>query len=206
MHTHNWFAWAAIGLGQLGILMALRGPIARWVRKVKRRRGGVYLWRVDHHQNRARRVNGYVGETVSFYFRSRQHMGMSRFDAVTGQVVKGKGPGVPMVKVPAQPWSDLNPVMHKVIKLPWWLCWKWVLRPLETLVILCTWPVYNDAKNRWNPRRVSKGLAQAQRATRESGGLTYTIKAQSQHALGWVIRAAGVLVMLTGVVGWAVTR
>jgi hypothetical protein len=182
MHTHNWFAWAAIGLGQLGILMALRGPIARWVRKVKRRRGGVYLWRVDHHQNRARRVNGYVGETVSFYFRSRQHMGMSRFDAVTGQV------------------------MHKVIKLPWWLCWKWVLRPLETLVILCTWPVYNDAKNRWNPRRVSKGLAQAQRATRESGGLTYTIKAQSQHALGWVIRAAGVLVMLTGVVGWAVTR
>jgi hypothetical protein len=197
----------AILAGVLALFTALGArPARKWYRKCKRRRGGVYLWRVDHHLNRARRVTGYVGETVSFFFRAKQHMGVSRFDPVTGQAVKGRGPGVPMVKVPAQPWSDLNPVMYKVIKLPWWLCWKWVLRPLETLVILCTWPVYNDAKNHWNPRRIPKGLAQAQRATRDAGSLTYVIKAKSQHALGWVIRAAGVLVMLTGVIGYVVTR
>lgn len=188
--------------GVLALFLALSArPLSKWGRKVKRRRGGVYLWRVDHHLNRARRVNGYVGESVSFHLRSKQHMGLSRFDPVTGQAVK-----TGMVKVPAQPWTDLNPVMHKVVKLPWWLCWKWVLRPLETVVILLTWPVYNDAKNRWNPRRIEKGIAKAQRATRDAGGLTYTLKAQGQRALGWVVRAAGVTLMLTGVLGWAVSR
>jgi hypothetical protein len=183
------------------------GPALRkWIQKCKRRRGGVYVWRVDHHERRWRRVNGYVGETVSFYFRSRQHMGASRFDPMTGQVIRGRGPGVPMVKVPAQPWSDLNPVMHKVIKLPWWLCWKWVLRSLETLVILCAWPVYNDAKNHWNPRRIDKGIAKAQRAARDAGGYAYRLQATGAHVVRWVVQGAGVLVLLGGVIGWSVTR
>jgi hypothetical protein len=194
-----------------GALVLLAGAIAyvpfkKWIRKCKRRKGGIYLWKVDHHLNRARRVNGYVGETVNFYLRSRQHMGMSRFDPVTGQVVKGRGPGVAMVKVPAQPWSDLNPIRRDIIKLPWWLCWKWVLRPLETVVILFTWPVYNDAKNHWNPRRIPKSLAQAQRATRDSGGMAYAARTGLAHGVRILVQVAGAVAILAGSYGWMVTR
>jgi hypothetical protein len=192
-----------ISLGSLAavVLVIAWVPLKRWSAKCRRRRGGIYLWRVDHHVNRSRRVTGYVGETVSFYFRARQHLGHSRFDPTTG-----KAKGLTLHRVPAQAWSDLNPVCHKVIKLPWWLCWKWVLRPLETLVILCTWPIYNDAKNHWNPRRIPKSIAKAQRNARDMGGVRYAIKRDVQHAARWLFQAAGVAVIAAGLVGWAVTR
>jgi hypothetical protein len=205
MHTHNVWAWTAIALSSLSISMAFRGPIRKWYKKIRRRRGGVYLWRVDHHLNRMRRVNGYVGETVSFYLRGRQHMGVSRFDPVTGLVARN-GP----VKVPAQPWSDLRPVCHQVIKLPWWLCWKWVLRPLETLVMVCTWPVYNDAKNHWNPRRIPKTVAKAQRASRDAGwNWRMGARAAGAHAVRYLVQAVAAVVILgvvaLGTYGWLVT-
>jgi hypothetical protein len=198
----------AIALGALVLIGAASArPLKRWIKKCKRRRGGVYLWRVDHHRNRARRVNGYVGETVSFYLRSRQHMGVSRFDPVTGQVVKGKGSGMATVKIPAQPWSDLNPKRYDVIKLPWWLCWKWVLRPLETLVMLLTWPVYNDAKNRWNPRRIPKSIAAAQRQAREYGrGVAYTTRVTLAHGARIAVQLGGAALVVVGTYGWIVTR
>ncbi len=202
-----WILYASGALLLVGALGAR--PFKRWVAKCKRRRGGVYLWRVDHHRNRARRVNGYVGETVNFYLRSKQHMGMSRFDPATGRVVKGKGPGVVMVKVPAQPWSDLNPVRKDIIKLPWWLCWKWILRPLETLVMLLTWPVYNDDKNHWNPRRIPKQLAQMQRRSRDNlaaHGMSYRVGVALDHGQRRLFQVAGVLVIILGIVGYAATR
>jgi hypothetical protein len=175
----------------------LRGPGRSWLKKVKRRKGGVYVWRVDHHRNRARRVTGYVGETVSFYFRSRQHMGMSHYAGDTRTAT--------MTRVPSQPWSDLNPRMYKVIPLPWWLCWKWVLRPLETLVILCTWPVYNDAKNRWNPRRVPKSIAQVHRAGRDQGTLTYRASVFAAHLLrSTLITVSIVVTVVIAVIAWKV--
>jgi hypothetical protein len=204
----TWMIYVAGALGVAG-LVAYR-PLKRWVAKCRRRKGGVYVWRVDHHLNRARRVTGYVGETVSFHFRKQQHLGMSRFDPATGQVVKAQRGqrGVAMVKVPAQPWSDLNPVMHKVIKLPWWLCWKWVLRSLETLVILCTWPVYNDAKNRWNPRRIPKNLAKTQRAARDGQAVSYRHRARVglAHAGRIAVQVAGAALIVVGAYGWMVTR
>lgn len=166
-----------------------------WLAKVKRRKGGVYLWRVDHHRNRARRVNGYVGETVSFHFRARQHMGTSHY----GDGTKRMGTAV---SVPSQPWSDLNPKMYRVIKLPWWLCWKWILRPLETLVILATWPVYNDAKNRWNPRRIDRKTARVQRSSRDAGGHMHVTIAHGAR----IIVQLGVFLVLAGLIGWAATR
>jgi hypothetical protein len=185
--------------------MVTSGPVKRWVAKCRRRKGGVYLWRVDHHRNRMRRVNGYVGETVSFFLRSRQHMGISRFDPVTGQVAKN-GP----VKVPAQPWSDLNPVCHQIIRLPWWLCWKWILRPLESLVILVTWPVYNDAKNHWNPRRIPKSVAKAQRAARDAHqGWRTSVTTIGAHTVRYVIQGACAVLVIAvvalGAYGWVVT-
>jgi hypothetical protein len=168
-----------------------------WLAKVKRRRGGVYLWRVDHHLNRARRHTGYVGETVSFYFRSRQHMGTSHYaDGASKRV------GV-AVKVASQPWSDLNPKMYRVIRLPWWLCWKWVLRPLETLVILCTWPVYNEAKNKWNPRRMDRTAARMARSRRDAGMGMNRARVLAYHALRWTLQAASATLLLAGIYLWA---
>lgn len=190
---------STLGALVLGGALAAR-PLKRWIKKCRRRRGGVYLVRVDHHRNRARRVNGYVGETVSFYLRQRQHLGVSRFNPVTGQA------GAP-VKIPSQPWSDLNPVWYQVIPLPWWLCWKWVLRPLETLVMVCTWPVYNDAKNHWNPRRIPKNLAAAQRAAREYGrGVAYTTRVTLAHGARIALQLGGAALVVIGTYGWIVTR
>lgn len=194
----NWTYLLAVVVPGLVLLVTAR-PLKRWYRKVHRRRGGVYLVRCDHHLNRARRVNGYVGETVSHHLRQRQHLGVSRY-GTDGQVVKS---GV--VKVPSQPWSDLNPVWHK-LTLPWWLCWKWVLRPLETVGIGLFWPVYNDAKNHWNPRRIPKSVARAQRHARDMGGMTQNFRVGVMHAARWMVRAAGVLVIATGLIGYAVTR
>lgn len=207
------FLLSALGALVLGGAIAAR-PLKRWIKKCKRRRGGVYLVRVDHHRNRARRVNGYVGETVNFYLRQRQHLGMSRFDPVTGQLVKGSGKGMVMInglalaKIPAQPWSDLNPVWHKVIRLPWWLCWKWVLRPLETLVMLLTWPVYNDAKNHWNPRRIPKGVAQMQRRQRDQSSVAawYAPRVALAHGARIAVQLGGACLIAIGTYGWIVTR
>lgn len=193
---------SVMGVAVLGGALAAR-PLRRWYRKVKRRKGGVYLWRVRHHRNPMRRVNGYVGETVSYYFRSKQHMGTS-FYATPG----GKRTAT-AVKVPAQPWSDLDPVLHKVIPLPWWLCWKWVLRPLETLVMLCTWPVYNVAKNGWNPRRIGKHQAAIQRRERDNlsvHGMAYRAQVGIARAGRIAVQVLGVLLILAGAYGWVVTR
>ena len=190
-------AGAATGTTGAVLVIASR-PLGRWYRKVRRRRGGVYLWRVDHHRNRARRVNGYVGETVSYYFRSRQHMGVSYYSEV------GKGRLSNPVKVPSQPWSDLNPKMYKVIPLPWWLCWKWVLRPLETLVILCTWPVYNDAKNRWNPRRITKSHAASMRRVRDTGGHLLAMRTAGAHLLRRILVGMVLVTICLAAYAWKI--
>ncbi len=138
----------ALVCGVTTLALVLWRPFIKWLRKVRRRRGGVYGYRTRKPSGFGRHW-GYIGETVSFYFRDRDHKGVGR----NGQA--------------AQPWSDLDPKRYTIIKLPWWLCWKWVLRPLETLVMLCTWPVYNDAKNHWNPRRIPKRGAAYQRKMRD---------------------------------------
>jgi hypothetical protein len=189
-----------VGVALLVGLVAYR-PLKKWVKKVKRRKGGVYGYRTRRHDNAFRREWGYIGETVSFYFRDRQHLsGQSHFAAAGGKRLAKPTSG------PAQPWSDLDPVLIKIIKLPWWLCWKWVLRPLETLVILCTWPRYNDAKNHWNPRRVTKSMAKAQRAARDSHTV---IQRVGVTVVSWSRRltmAAGAGVVVIGLAGWMITR
>jgi hypothetical protein len=120
-----------------------------WLRKCKRRRGGVYLVRTRRHGAWWRRENGYVGESVHMISRKQDHLGTGRYGHA------------------AKHWSDLDPIWRYVIRLPWWLCWKWILWPLETLVIWCTWPRYNTAKNRWNPRRIPLAKAKIQRINRD---------------------------------------
>ena len=109
-------------------------------------KGGVYIYRVRKPSAILGwpiigRHFGYVGETVSFWHRDRQHK-------------------------ESQPWSDLNPKCYR-IPLPGW---KPLLLTVETLVILLVWPVYNHKKNLWNPRRIPLSAARRQREARDSGG------------------------------------
>jgi len=191
--------WLILGAFLLLVSAVAYRPLKKWIKKCKRRKGGVYRVKVDHHLNRARRVNGYVGESVSFHFRKRQHLGSSNYDPAGGRRMAAP------VKIPSQPWSDLNPVWTEY-RFPWWLCWKWVLRPAESVVILLTWPVYNDAKNHWNPRRIPKDVAKAQRAARDAGGYAYQAKVAAFHVGRVAFQVAGAALVLVGSYGWIVTR
>jgi len=181
-------------------LIAYR-PLKKWIKKCKRRRGGIYGYRTRRHDNAFRREWGYVGRTVNFYFRNKQHLGHGTHYAPEG----GRRLAVP-VKAAGQPWSDLDPIMVKIIKLPWWLCWKWVQEPLETLVIWLLWPRYNDAKNHWNPRRIPKDLAKRQRMARDNGTL---IQRTRVTVVSWTRRltmSAGAALVVIGLAGWMMTR
>lgn len=91
----------------------------------------------------------YAGETTSFRHRHEQH---TRGDTVR--------------TTPQKPWADLDPRCVLRIPLP---PWKWLLRSVETVLIVLTWPVYNVQKNRWNPRRIPLSTAQRQRYLRDRG-------------------------------------
>lgn len=115
----------------------------------------------------------YVGETFAMERRKGEHLfGSTRY---------GK---------PPQPWSDLKPTRPLVIRLPG--APKWVLHTVETLFILLLWPVYNDRKNRWNPRRIPIYKARAQRAQRDAMGWSFNFR---PTALGTLI-AAGLLLWM----------
>jgi len=92
----------------------------------------------------------YVGETKRRTLRDQQHRyGDRRY------------------QVDPKPWSDREPRQALWIPLP---PWRWLLRSVETLVILALWPVYNVQKNRWNPRRIHPITAIRHRAERDVGG------------------------------------
>lgn len=94
----------------------------------------------------------YVGETISFYHRGKQHL---------------LGGGA--YSVTQKSWSDLDPKCYYIPLLPW----KWLLRAVETITIGLTWPVYNIQKNRWNPRRITPQRARAQRDARDAKSWTW---------------------------------
>ncbi len=129
----------------------------RLIRKWRRRRPGVYAYRARKH-NRTWRHWAYVGESFNPKLRDKCH---------AGRCVHGKR------ECPEQNWYDLDPVQYVIISLPWWLGWKWILKPLETLVILTLWPRYNVSKNRWNPLRIPPYLAALQRTQRERQRLNW---------------------------------
>lgn len=98
----------------------------------------------------------YVGETTSFRHRHEQH---TRGDTVRS--------------TPQKPWADLDPRCVLRIPLP---AWKPLLRSVETVLIVCTWPVYNHRKNLWNPRRIPLHEALRQRQVRDRGGHPLNIR------------------------------
>lgn len=91
----------------------------------------------------------YVGETTAVNLRKVQHL-------------EGGG----FYRHVAKPWADLEPSFY-YLRMP---AKKWVLRSVETLVMLLLWPVYNKQKNLWNPRRIPLQAAKVQRASRDRIG------------------------------------
>lgn len=89
----------------------------------------------------------YVGETVSFRDRHGEH-------------TRGGG----RWKRAAASWSDLDPKCVMRIPLP---KRKGLLRFVETFLITLLAPVYNDAKNKWNIRRISRSSARRMRNRRD---------------------------------------
>ncbi len=165
--------------------------MGRRIRKWKRRKGGIYAWRTRKHAHPTLREWGYVGLTNSFARRARDHKGETAYLQADGTIRAASG----------KPWMDLDPVVYRVIRLPWWLCWHWVMRPLETLVMLALWPRYNDAKNHWNPRRVALSKAKAQRAERAAGGAVYRTKVRTMVFGRHAVQAIGIILILVGVYG-----
>lgn len=178
--------------------------IKRW----RRRRPGVYAWRTDRHYDRTRREWGYVGESVNIGMRDLCHLGTCRHRAKVD--VKQLGSGTTITRTvggcTAKPWTDLRPRRHTVIRLPWWLGFKWVLRPLETLVILALAPRYNHAKNQWNPRRVPLSTQAAQRFERDHETSAYRRKVSLAQFGHRFIQVVGAMCILAGLVGAWITR
>lgn len=106
----------------------MRTP-AQWLRRVRRRKPGVYAYRTDRHQ-KAGREWGYVGESLHLSLRALCHEGRCHHQGC-----------------PPKPWLDLRPRRFVLIRLPWWLGFSWITRSLETLVIQTLRPRYNWAKN-----------------------------------------------------------
>lgn len=120
-----------------------------WLAKVKRRRAGIYLARTRKHRGRGRE-NGYVGRSNNVKLRERCHRGQCSHAGCA-----------------AKPWIDLDPVFHWIVKLPWWLSWRWVQSPIEALCIAVLMPRYNVQLNKQNPRRVTPAEQRRQRAKRD---------------------------------------
>ena len=153
---------------------------AKWWRKCKRRKPGIYLARTLQHLHPTRRENGYVGRSNNVPLRIKQHFGLSRNQQ-------------------PKPWTDLDPVW-RVLRLPWWLGWKWVLAPLELAAILLLLPRYNHQMNLANPRRVPLSVQAQQRAVR--AGLPFPYRSRPALArLGRaVLLSLGSVLVLGGAV------
>lgn len=147
---------------------------------------GVYVWRTRKPAALLGlpffgRHFGYVGETTSIQHRMRQHLGTPS----------------PLDEFPmnGQPWCDLRPKLVLFIGLP---KWKWLLRTVETLVILLLWPVYNHSKNLWNPRRIPKYVAMRQRAARNKRDHRWSMNVRPFHLI--------FLVLLFCLMAYAITK
>jgi len=152
--------------------------------KWRRRRPGIYLVRTRKHAGRTRE-NGYVGLSNHWERRRLDHLGQGRYGTA------------------AKPWTDLDPRWH-VLRLPWWLGFRWTLAPIEFVAIKVLMPRYNVTHNRANPRRVPLAVQRLQRAQRDMGRVSGAARLVAWRPT-WVQVLGGVLV-LAGIVGTVATR
>lgn len=149
----------------------------RWWRKVRARKPGIYWYVTRRHLKPGTEI-GYVGLSNRLDLRALQHV--------------------------TKDWHDLV-VRRRVVKLPWWLGWRWVLDPLETVAILAMHPRYNWLKN---PRKDKVGPI-GQRAERAQRDLMPDVERARIERI-WrglqFARALGVLCLIAAPVGYIITK
>lgn len=138
--------------------------------RARRRRAGIYLARTRKHRGRGRE-NGYVGRSNNVPLRIRQHLGQDS-------------------RHKPKPWADLDP-QWRVLRLPWWLSWKWVQASLEAVAIATLLPRYNHQLNLHNPRRVPLSVQAARRRARDAGVVRRGLSAWAVTAGVLLVGAAG---------------
>lgn len=146
--------------------------------RARRRRPGIYLYRTRRHSGWGTEW-GYGGKSNHLPLRAAQHAATSS-------------------------WFDLV-VWRGQWRLPWWLGWQWVTLSLETIMILVVRPRYNVQKN---PRRnkVNKALQASQRIARDAARASGVRRERSLFSVDLVVRAAAVLMILTGLSGYFLNR
>lgn len=150
------------------------------LRKWRRRQPGIYLERTRKHNNPRKRENGYVGLSNNTHMRKLDHRGLGRYGAK------------------AKPWSDLDPQQH-VLRLPWWLGFRWTMAPIEVLAIRLLLPRYNVMHNRGNFRRVPLVQQHAERALRDLGGPVLRSHRRVLDVETLAVRACGVALLALAV-------
>lgn len=146
----------------------------------RRRHPGVYVFRTRRHGGWGTEW-GYAGKSNHLALRKLQHAD--------------------------KPWSDLV-VYYKAFELPWWLGWQWITLSLETVVIVALRPRYNWQKN---PRLSKVGpcgqmLQRAARDSARSFRLSPARYAPRWSPALWLARSSGALLIVTGLLGWLITR
>jgi len=160
----------------------------KFIRKAKRRNAGVYWYTAKRHLKPGREL-AYVGESWDLKRRNLEH-------------TKGGG----FFKKVAKDWADLEPRQH-TFQVPWWLSWKWVLRSVETLLILVLRPRYNWAKNPYKRHRVGPKEQAVQRQIRDARRAAgIPLDRGPILTANRALVFAGVLVLMVGVVGSIVQR
>lgn len=157
-------------------------------RRARRRTPGIYVFRTRRHARRGTEW-GYAGKSNHLALRRGCHVGTcTRHEGCKG----------------GKPWADLI-VRYWSLRLPWWLGWQWVTLSLETIVIAILRPRYNIQKN---PRRskVPASVQVLQRAARDRAAMAGHPMRLGASPIDLFIRCAAVAIMVTGAVGWLLTR
>lgn len=159
----------------------MRTPAA-YLRSLKRRRPGVYVFRTRRHLDPVRSEWGYAGKARNLATRKSCHYGTCHHHCEP------------------KAWLDLITSYYR-IPLPWWLGFDFITLSLETLVILALRPRYNWQKN---PRRDKVGPRgqRQQRLERDLRPPSYRAKVRARRALNIAARVAGVLIIVIGIGGY----
>lgn len=154
--------------------------------RARRRRPGLYAYRTRKHLRRGTEW-GYGGYSTNLPLRYRCHQGTCAH-----------------VNHTEKPWYDLKSG-YVELRLPWWLGWHWLLKSLETIMILALRPRYNTQKN---PRRskVRPAQQQVQRSVRDLRRSLGRPQVGAGAVIDYIIIVASVALILAVPVGWYLTR
>jgi hypothetical protein len=156
--------------------------------RARRRSPGIYWYRTRRHLKRGTEW-GYVGKSNHLGLRADCHEGRcTRHPACAG----------------GKPWSDLI-VRRRQLQLPWWLGWQWITLSLETCLITLLRPRYNVQKNA-RRSKVPAGMQIMQREQRNQAATSGAPIYLRPSYVDLAIRAAAILMIVTGIVGALATR